>query len=72
MRIMVTGGAGFIGSNIVEHFYKDNEVIVYDNLRTGFKKNIKDLKICIKKGELIDRITKRIITGRSFTSIIIR
>ena len=37
-----------------------------------FKKNIKDLKICIKKGELIDRITKRIITGRSFTSIIIR
>ena len=36
MRIMVTGGAGFIGSHIVDRLMKeDNEVIVYDNLSSG-------------------------------------
>jgi len=32
MRVLVTGGAGFIGSHVVEHFSKENEVIVVDNL----------------------------------------
>ncbi len=36
MKIMVTGGAGFIGSHIVDRLMKDgNEVIVYDNLSSG-------------------------------------
>jgi UDP-glucose 4-epimerase len=36
MRIMVTGGAGFIGSHIVDRLIKEgNEVIVYDNLSSG-------------------------------------
>jgi UDP-glucose 4-epimerase len=39
-RIMVTGGAGFIGSHIAEELYKDNEVIIIDNLSTGKLKNI--------------------------------
>lgn len=39
-RILVTGGAGFIGSHIVEELYKDNEVIIIDNLSTGKLKNI--------------------------------
>jgi UDP-glucose 4-epimerase len=38
--ILVTGGAGFIGSHIVEIFSKDNEVVVLDNLSSGFEKNI--------------------------------
>lgn len=37
---MVTGGAGFIGSHIAEELYKDNEVIIIDNLSTGKLKNI--------------------------------
>jgi len=36
MKIMVTGGAGFIGSHIVDRLMKEgNEVVVYDNLSSG-------------------------------------
>ena len=38
--IIVTGGAGFIGSNLVEALSKDNHVIVVDNLHTGSRENI--------------------------------
>lgn len=41
MKILITGGAGFIGSNLTEfHLKKNDEVIVIDNLITGSKKNI--------------------------------
>lgn len=32
MKILVTGGAGFVGSHVAEFYAKDNDVIVYDNL----------------------------------------
>jgi UDP-glucose 4-epimerase len=41
--IIVTGGAGFIGSNLVRALEKYNAVRVIDNLSTGYLKNIKDL-----------------------------
>jgi len=41
MKILVTGGAGFIGSNVVDKFIDlGNEVIVVDDLSTGFKHNV--------------------------------
>lgn len=40
-RILITGGAGFIGSNLVEAFLKcGNQVICLDDLSTGKKENI--------------------------------
>ncbi len=41
MKILVTGGAGFIASHIADAFIKDgHEVFILDNLSTGFEKNI--------------------------------
>jgi len=41
MKIMVTGGAGFIGSNVVDGYIKDgHQVVVVDNLLTGKKANV--------------------------------
>jgi UDP-glucose 4-epimerase len=40
-KILVTGGAGFIGSHIVDGFIElGHKVVVVDNLSTGFKKNL--------------------------------
>ncbi len=41
MKYLVTGGAGFIGSNLVDALLaEDNEVIVLDNLSTGRRENL--------------------------------
>ena len=44
MRVLVTGGAGFIGSNLVEDLLlSGDEVVVVDNLTTGSLDNLEDL-----------------------------
>ena len=35
MNILITGGAGYIGSELIDHLIKDNKVTVYDNLMHG-------------------------------------
>ena len=41
MRALVTGGAGFIGSNLADRLVGDgHEVRVLDNLSTGFADNV--------------------------------
>lgn len=42
-KILITGGAGFIGSNLCEYFLaNDNEVVCLDNFSTGHRHNIKE------------------------------
>jgi len=45
MNILITGGAGFIGSHLTKKLLKNNyQVIVVDNLITGCEKNIEEFK----------------------------
>ena len=49
MKILVTGGAGFIGSHLCERFIQDdNKVFSLDNYSTGSKENHVDGVIYIK------------------------
>lgn len=56
MKILITGGSGFIGSHIVEHFQDTAEEIrVLDNLRTGYRHNLAGLKHTFIEGSITDR-----------------
>lgn len=45
MKVLITGGAGFIGSHLAERLLDDNnKVIIIDNLSTGCMENIEHLK----------------------------
>jgi UDP-glucose 4-epimerase len=45
MKYLITGGAGFIGSHLVEELIKrNNEVVVIDNFSTGRKTNLDSIK----------------------------
>lgn len=56
MKVLITGGAGFIGSHIAEHYQGiAEEIRVLDNLRTGYKKNLDGLKVTFIEGSITDR-----------------
>jgi UDP-glucose 4-epimerase len=59
MRILVTGGAGFIGSHLVERLARDNagSVVVLDNLRRGRKENLDPFldRITFIEGDIRER-----------------
>jgi len=55
MRILVTGGAGFIGSHIVEHFQGLAEVVVLDDFRSGHRRNLAGRDHRLVEGSILDR-----------------
>ncbi len=54
-RILVTGGSGFIGSHIVEHFQGKAHIRVLDNLRSGRRANLAGLNAEFIEGSILDR-----------------
>jgi UDP-glucose 4-epimerase len=64
MKLLVTGGAGFIGSHIVEHFHNRAEVRVLDNLRSGFRRNLAGFRHEFIQGSVLDReLVRRAVQG---------
>ena len=67
IRCLVTGGAGFIGSNIVDALVKQKyKVHVLDNLSTGFRKNLAShgSKVEFQKGDICSlKDVKRAMKG---------
>jgi UDP-glucose 4-epimerase len=60
MNILITGGSGFIGSHIVEHYQQTaGEIRVLDNLRTGYRKNLDGLRHTFIDGSVTDRALVR-------------
>lgn len=57
LKVVVTGGAGFIGSHIVEHWIsKRAEVHVIDNLRSGFISNVEIFpEVIFHRGSVTNR-----------------
>jgi nucleoside-diphosphate-sugar epimerase len=52
-NILVTGGGGFIGSNLVKTLIKDgNNITVLDNFISGYRENLKDLSIKLIEGDI--------------------
>lgn len=60
---IVTGGLGFIGSNLAKELSKKNKVIIIDDLSSGKLSNIKknkNIKIIIQKVQNIKQIKKKV------------
>jgi UDP-glucose 4-epimerase len=62
MKAFVTGGAGFIGSHIVDHLIDEgHEVIVYDNFSSGFRRHLEDAnksgRLTVVEGDILDQET---------------
>ena len=51
MKILITGGAGYIGSHVVKELVRKHSIIVFDNLSKGYEKAV-DKKATFVKGDL--------------------
>lgn len=58
-RILITGGAGFIGSHLVRHFAGQAEVTVLDDLRSGFEHNLSGVACRFRRGSILDEAALR-------------
>ena len=72
VRVLVTGGAGFIGSNLVISLVKEGcDVTVVDDLSMGMMKNLKDVqgKIIFYKHDVCDHVFMHRVLDANFDYI---
>lgn len=58
MKVVVTGGAGFIGANLCRHLAAAgdvDEVVAFDDLSTGFRTNLDGVDAKLVEGTILDR-----------------
>jgi UDP-glucose 4-epimerase len=61
-RVLVTGGAGFIGSALSRHLSTSTEVVVLDDLSSGNKANLDGVDVEFHEGSILDRnLVERLI-----------
>lgn len=70
-RVVITGGAGFIGSNLAHRLAVENFVVILDDLSTGRKENITALvekdNVIFIKGSILDlSLLKQVFNGIDF------
>ncbi len=57
MRVVVTGGAGFIGANLCRHLLAApgvHDVVVIDDLSSGFESNLAGMDVDLRLGSILD------------------
>ncbi len=64
-KILITGGAGFVGSHIAEKLYENNDIILLDNFLSGFRENVEHLlkskNVKLIEGDIRDKgLVKRV------------
>ena len=57
MKVLVTGGAGFIGANLVRALSDgpDNDIVVVDDLSFGLRSNLDGLDVTFIEGSILDK-----------------
>lgn len=66
MKVLITGGAGFIGSNLAKYFLKKGvAVVVLDNLSTGYRENVPNHRdLIFIEGDILDtKVLEHAISG---------
>lgn len=60
MHLLITGGAGFIGSNLVRHALEAGHTVrVVDDFSTGFRENLDGLEVDVREGSILDEAVLR-------------
>lgn len=67
MKILITGGAGFIGRHLVKSLSNNHEIVIYDNLSNSTKPNFEGIEFV--KGDILDYETL-VESSKEFDAVI--